>query len=560
MTNSTHTYQAFLLGTPDVELSVRGGRITLDSGRAPHVDASIDVAVPAEAVLAALDPRAGARVRVEADAVFPSFSQSRTFDLGLRTRPVRHRDGVVTLDLASDEALLLDYFPLADDDAPLALAGSLRDVVDYVLDVAIPGAALEASPADDADVTPYWAATNYLENPDADSNVTHWSGQNCTVSYAGGTFDGISGYINAHTSTATTWRLWAQDSTSRGDAVTTVRPGDVLSAGARVRSGGGGGGAASAQLRIVFFNEAGYWLDGVWGEVTDLSSSQWLFTVGTAPVGAVAAGLVIYANGSVGGSVHVARAYLTDGPFDTGYFDGSEPDTTQYDHAWTDAANSSASIRQLLVDAPTPDALVWQAGQYALDFLQPLIQRAGLRLVCDEARRWTLRNATYTAPGDPLNIRRAVNMIDATDTLSRTGDAAWFDAAVTEYIWTDRNGVEQRRIDAYAAASPHTRGVRFEKRTPYPGAGFSQYAVERAQGRGRVVEATRVALWDSNAEQACQFVVAGAPIQTGKTDRITFDLDNDEMTATARTTDTPANAIDLVAGTINAQVGTINGT
>lgn len=95
MTASTHTKEAYLLGSPRVELSVIGGRITLDAGRAPHVQARLDLPfpghwesagggssdpltwVPDEDTLTALDPREGARIRIEVHAIFPGGAQHR---------------------------------------------------------------------------------------------------------------------------------------------------------------------------------------------------------------------------------------------------------------------------------------------------------------------------------------------------------------------------------------------------------------------------------------------------------------------------------------------------
>src|SRR6187402_254488 len=46
MTTSTHSYRAWLVSSPDVEMPVRGGTITLDAGMAPHVTASLEVSAP----------------------------------------------------------------------------------------------------------------------------------------------------------------------------------------------------------------------------------------------------------------------------------------------------------------------------------------------------------------------------------------------------------------------------------------------------------------------------------------------------------------------------------
>jgi hypothetical protein len=383
---STPTYRVFLIADPDdIELELKpGGRIELDVSAAPHVTADLQVGTGAwinvlteypdaegfgygegeyggtgyggyqlvptwtpggEELLTALDPRETARIRIEVDVIDSlGNTQARTFDLGLRERPTNYTTAVLTLRLGSDEALLADWAPLADDTAPLALAGSLRSIVNYVLGEVIAGAELEASPAIDADLTP-------------------------------------------------------------------------------------------------------------------------------APGGA------------------------------------------------------------------EDDAFTWRAGQSALDFLRPLCQVAGYRLVCNEAREWTLRDENYFADGS-TTVQYAVNMHDADETISRDS-GEWFDAAVTRYRWTDSAGLEQIRVDAFATATPYTRLRLFERDTPYPGPGFSEYAVRRAAQRGREVNVTAAADWLANTEQSLTIALADAPAQTGLIESLTYELDTHQMTVSSRTTDTP---------------------
>ena len=186
------------------------------------------------------------------------------------------------------------------------------------------------------------------------------------------------------------------------------------------------------------------------------------------------------------------------------------------------------------------EALVIKPGQSAMDFLRPLVQAGGLRLVCDELRGWTLRDSSYVTGGS-LPIAEAQNALSGSETINRDDDD-WFDAAVTVYTWKDRDGVEQTRTDAFALRTPYRRARTFEKKTPYPGRGFSSYAVRRAQRRGREGTASTVADWRAHAEMPVVLTLDGMPTQTGKTGRVEFDLDRDEMTVTTRTIDTPATA------------------
>lgn len=289
------------------------------------------------------------------------IGRARRFDLGIRARPVRQRDASVQLSLASDEALLADYAPLADDDTPLTLVDSLRDVVDYVLDKAL-GTTLDASPSIDYDFT------------------------------------------------------------------------------------------------------------------------------------------------------------------GTGYDD---------------------------------DAFTWRAGQSGIDFLQPLVQAAGFRLVCDENRDWTLRDENYVvAPA--ISIRYGVNLNDGTDIIDRDA-GLWCDACVVRYTWNNAAGDTLEEVDSYALSTPYTRLRLIERDTPYPGDGFAAYVVRRSQFRGREVEATSAADWAAKAEQYVSIVLDGAPTQTGVVEKIEYDIAGDRMTVRSRTVDTPAGAIDLLAGYIDGLAGYIDG-
>ncbi|MDJ1115383.1 DUF859 family phage minor structural protein [Microbacterium dauci] len=335
--NSTHTYTAEIAGE---DLPIIDGSISLDAGRSPHVQANIQVPMR---FLELLDPRDAPRVILDVKAIFQGEDgpvvQERTFNLGVRRRPAAYGSGIITVDLASDEALLGDYRPLANVTAMAGMT-SIRAVVSYVLDRAIPGAVL--APSDDR-----------------------------------------------------------------------------------------------------------------------------------APVGE----------------------------------DADE------------------------------EALLWKAGESAIEFLHPLVQALGLRLVCDEARVWTLRDANYTGDGDVLNLTTGVNLIEAQDTIDRDGDL-WFDARITRYRWTDSGGAQRERVDAFALRTPYSRASLVTLNSPYPGPGRSEYAVRRAQQRGREVSATIVADWNTRAEQPATFTFPDAPTQFGAIQTVEFNLANDEMTVTARTMDT----------------------
>lgn len=104
---------------PDpVPLDVTSGTVTFDETWAPHVQASLTCALPADAgTLADLDPRALVRVEIDAGYTYPGGATDvhQLADLGLRERPVRRPAGQMILSAASDEALVQDAGPLFDD-------------------------------------------------------------------------------------------------------------------------------------------------------------------------------------------------------------------------------------------------------------------------------------------------------------------------------------------------------------------------------------------------------------------------------------------------------------
>jgi hypothetical protein len=245
-------------------------------------------------------------------------------------------------------------------------------------------------------------------------------------------------------------------------------------------------------------------------------------------------------------------------PTDTSddFFDGATTDTDTYVYAWNGDANQSTSQRTAVIQR-APESLLWRAGDNALDFLSPVLQAAGFRLVCDEQRAWTLRSDDFLAAGS-TSLRYGVNMIGGAANISCDSEL-WFDARVTRYTWTDWDGNRREAIDAWALDDPYVKLTTLDIDAPYPGPGRSEYAVRRAQGRGRQLSATTVADWRTLAEQPVAVEPQFGTRQVGVVQTVAFNLDDDTMQVTTRTRETPAGAIDNLEGTINALTGTIDG-
>ncbi len=538
-----------------VDLAPSGGGVSFDTTRAPHVSCSLNVPFRAD-TLPALDPRQSPPPRIQIK------SSGRAFDLTVRGRTVNHDTGDVVLSLASDEALLSDYAPLVDDEKPYAYQSSLRGVVNYVLGKALPGAALQASPSVDANATVYTSAVNLARDPRV-TDVSNYGPVNCTR-IADGTFPGAQSgvshagvHLHTPTSADSFVEVYLSSSLAAGKTYTVSATGSVRAAV--------GGSATSRSRRIVVFYQvgAGPYLEAASPAVpatvrTGTAGTRVSVTV-TLPPGTTSALVRLYhghTSGTISWALPRVSEWVAPGPHNVDYFCGALPPTAQYAFAFDGTADASASRRTLVIDAPAPDALWWRAGVDAMRFLAPILQARGLRLVCDERRRWTLRGESYEAPG-ALALRAGVNIVSAGEVISRD-ERFWFDARVTRYRWTDQGGVQQERLDAYAINTPYTRLTTLDIAAPYPGPGRSEYAVRVAQSVGREVVATLQAVWTATAEQVVSVVLDGAPTQIGVARAVEFDFTSGEMTITTRTTDTPAGAVNLLTGTVNNLTGTVN--
>lgn len=570
MTVSRHEYTAHLIGTPDRVLSVLGGTYSLDVGTSPHVTGSLEIAVPGAwewqetpygvsagdgggyvmpvwvpdmALLDDLDPRSGTAPRVRLTAT--RDLQVREFDLGVRSREIDHESGTVRLTLASDEAILSDYAPLADDFTPLADRDSLHALVNGVLDTVLPGASLDATSAADRPVPVVVDSENLIRNPRA---VGAWDWQQAVSS---GTLNTGSYSTGGPSYAPSYWYMQASGSVTGAhhyitESVVSIRGNEdyVLSVATRHPSG------VNVTVDAVIFDGSGNVIAYA-TPVASTGSGAWKRSVVRFRTPATAARVrprvLVTGTLASGNAIDITGWRLSQDngdPTDTGYFDGYTTDTATYEYSFGSDPFASPSRRTAVIDAAAPEALTWRAGQSAMDLLHPILQSFGLRLVCDEARVWTIRDADFTAPG-MLNVRSGVNLIEGQESISRD-ESYWYDAAVCVWTWTDREGVQRRQVESYAAATPHTRLRTFEKTTPYPGPGFAEYAVNRARGRGREITVTTVADWTTHAEQMTALRLDGSPLQTGKAQSVVFDLTTDRMTVTDRTTDTPEMAWILI--------------
>ncbi|WP_292697681.1 hypothetical protein, partial [Microbacterium sp. 69-10] len=336
MTVSTHSYGAVV--TPAwTPVSVVGGSVTLDASAIPHVAGELTFAVADVGLLDELDPRDGARVSLYAVRQDEDLTaRFRLFDLGVREVTPDRAAGTVSVRLASDEAVLGDVAPLADDAGARAHEASLRGVCDYVLGTI--GAHLEPGTLD-ADVTARWAVTNAIHNALADTTSGFNAGTNANSVATASSMPPILG------SAYVFWRsVTAGLSYLNLDGQLSVTSGEPVTARAFMSVGDAAG---NGFVMVRFFNNVGGVISDVTGAPVMLSAAWKEVThTMTAPAGAVRAQLYLGFNAPAAAqSVRCDAPLLISGSEVVPPFSGSSAATAEYEYSYAAAVAASASIR-----------------------------------------------------------------------------------------------------------------------------------------------------------------------------------------------------------------------
>lgn len=191
------------------------------------------------------------------------------------------------------------------------------------------------------------------------------------------------------------------------------------------------------------------------------------------------------------------------------------------------------------------NASKWLPGDSAWDYLSPLVQKAGLRLYCDEKGAFWLVDSDYAEPGQTqLTYTGTVKAAD--DTVDRSANN-WFDAVVIRYKWTDDLGAQQTAYDI--AAEPDFSKVNtLDYETEYPGPGAAQAVLNRALAKGREQSVTAVSDYSVTPTQTVSVVLPDTQTQTGYVSSVSWQFPGDEMSVSTRgLIETPVGSWDYVA-------------
>lgn len=206
------------------------------------------------------------------------------------------------------------------------------------------------------------------------------------------------------------------------------------------------------------------------------------------------------------------------------------------------ASIGAAPVLEGVNVALEPGSAVWEPGQNAWDYIDPLMNAAGMWLYCDEKRIWHLTTPNR-ARGNLLTFSTE-NASSIIETLSRND--RWYDAVHVTYKWRDTSGTEQVRYDT--AQSPgYSRVYSVEYNRPRPRSGAAQTLLDRMRGRGRVETIQAVANPTATPGQPLRVDLPVTGSQIGYLTQVQWNLQDDTMQVRSRDlTDAGANAWLLV--------------
>lgn len=409
-------------------------------------------------------------------------------------------------------------------------------------------AALNGTPATDADVTAAWELTNLFVNPMSNTTYGWAAGTNSTLTVVvGGSPWALgAGYIRLAATAAgiVNGNLFSGFS---------VKPGDSLYMAAWTR-----GSTPTARWLVIWTDSTGATIKQALTPAIAVGSSTSTLIDGilVAPAGAERANVYFQANATAAGQAiavdgtTIARSVEAVAPFA-----GSLAADAYYTYSWAGTAHQSATTRRPIV-ARQPAQFVWKPGVTAWDFLNPMLTAAGFRLFCDEQRVWRMiLPADYEVPGTVTLTPTTI--VEATDTISRNDGERFATGIVVRYAWDDETG--QGQI-AYDTAGTPEKVVVIDQLRPYPGPGAAAAILARRNGSGRAQAITALGDWTLSPGMTGVISVPDAPQQLGKLASARWSLGDDALmdVGTLTLIDIPPGAIDLLVGTIDALVGTID--
>lgn len=174
---------------------------------------------------------------------------------------------------------------------------------------------------------------------------------------------------------------------------------------------------------------------------------------------------------------------------------------------------------------------IWEPGQTAWDYLEPLVQAAGLRLYCDERRKWYLVADQAEVDG-AISLSSTGTMTKGNDVISRDSQD-WYNAVVCKYTYVNGSGATVTEYDV-ASTGSGSKVLTLEFDTAKPAAGQAARILQRAQGRGRVNDIRAISDYTTSPGIAASISLPDTDTQIGNIAAVTWNFPEDEMDVKTR--------------------------
>jgi hypothetical protein len=164
----------------------------------------------------------------------------------------------------------------------------------------------------------------------------------------------------------------------------------------------------------------------------------------------------------------------------------------------------------------------------AWEFIETITQAAGLKIYCDEARRWYLVDPV--AISGELELKDNDNITAFTKDITR--DGLYYNQVIIRYDAITL-GVIYDRYDAIGTGAVKTLYLE-KSNIEFPGFGAAQSITERALTRGETYSMEAIANFDARPRQTLTIDITGEPTKTGIIQSVTWNLPSARMSIDIR--------------------------
>jgi hypothetical protein len=515
--------------------------LNVDEGHVPFFGASVTITRPDDAPYALLDPTK--RNTVSVSIQYSASSVLVLSNLYVFSRSYDPSTDLVALDLTTEEMDTTTYSP-SDELSWIDYQSSVKTIAQNVLQQTLgTGRAITlAAGAQDQSFRVFSEEHNLFPNPDI-ATVTGFAGAS-SANQISRVQASTGVWAVRSTANTTTTRVDVQYPATAPVAIS-ASEGQQYTLSMQVRTTG----TSAVTLYMQFNNNDDVTLVTV-GKTIGNPGSAFVgryFVTAVAPPNTSTITWVLRNSGnSVSGNVlDAAQVMILEGdgtdPTTTAgtpmpYFSGATGDTPDYHYGWDGDANASESYR-VPITQREPEALKWQPGTTAAEFLQSILQPVGLRLFLNLDGTWKLANNGYRLDGQ-VRAQYGSTLYAATERVSLTdSDADGYpmnaDAVILTYTWTDPVRGEQTQQDR-ATPAGYKRPYRLDINKPFPGPGQAAYLLARFTARKFALDVDCRPNFDARPGMNSFVSLPNRPAQSGYVQAVTWDLASARMTLTSK--------------------------